>query len=44
MEGLQEIVVDYITKPFAPEKLVTTVQKYLNYLEHVESDQGVADV
>jgi len=44
MEGLQEIVVDYITKPFAPERLVSTVQKYLNYLEQVDRNQGVVDV
>ena len=44
MEGLQEIVVDYITKPFTPERLVSTVQKYLTYLEHVDKEQGVIDV
>lgn len=33
MDGLQEVVVDYITKPFASEKLVSTVQKYLTCLE-----------
>lgn len=35
MEGLQEVVVDYITKPFNPDHLVTTVQTYLGYLRQL---------
>lgn len=33
MEGLQEIVIDYITKPFMPAEFVATVRKYLGFLE-----------
>ena len=33
MEGLQEHVLDYITKPFDPTELVTTVQGYLAHLQ-----------
>jgi DNA-binding response OmpR family regulator len=32
VEGLQEHVLDYITKPFDPEELVTTVRGYLSRL------------
>lgn len=33
MEGLQEIVIDYITKPFEPVELLNSVRTYLGYLE-----------
>src|SRR6185369_5539747 len=32
MEGLQEIVIDYIIKPFDPVDLLSSVRKYLGYL------------
>ena len=32
MTGLEEVVVDYITKPFDPDKLVTIVESYLAYI------------
>jgi CheY-like chemotaxis protein len=33
MDGLQEYVVDYITKPFSSDRLVTAVDEYLSYIE-----------
>lgn len=33
MEELAEHVVDYLTKPFEADELVTTVKDYLSYLE-----------
>ena len=33
MEGLEQYVIDYVTKPFEPEKLISTVNEYLSYLE-----------
>ena len=32
MEGLQEYVAAYITKPFYPDELVATVEEYFTYL------------
>jgi DNA-binding response OmpR family regulator len=36
MEGLQEYVTDYLTKPFDPDELVSIVQEYLGYLGQLE--------
>ena len=33
MEGLQEVVIDYITKPFDPSSFVAAVRKYLALLD-----------
>jgi DNA-binding response OmpR family regulator len=35
MDGLQEIVIDYITKPFEPLMFIDTVKKYLFLHEQV---------
>ncbi|MDY6833907.1 MAG: response regulator [Chloroflexota bacterium] len=33
MEGLEEYVIDYIMKPFEPERLTSAVDQYLSYVE-----------
>lgn len=35
MDGLQEVVIDYITKPFDPSSLVATVRNYLECLKQL---------
>lgn len=35
MEGLQEVVIDYITKPFDPTAFLDTVRKYLVLLDQL---------
>jgi len=32
VEGLQEYVIDYLTKPFDPDELVNTVQEYIKVI------------
>ncbi len=35
MDGLQEYVVDYITKPFSPDSFVAAIRKYLVFLNQL---------
>lgn len=39
MEGLQEVVVDYVTKPFSSDRLIETVQRYFDYLELADRER-----
>jgi DNA-binding response OmpR family regulator len=40
MDGLQELVLDYITKPFSPEEIFATVRTYLRYLDDAENAEA----
>jgi CheY-like chemotaxis protein len=40
MEGLQESVVDYITKPFDPVELIQTIRRYFSYLDQTPAFEG----
>jgi len=39
MDGLQELVLDYITKPFTPDEIFATVRTYLSYLDDAEKPE-----
>lgn len=40
MDGIQEYVTDYLTKPFNPEQLLETIQYYLSLLAAVGGADG----
>ena len=37
MEGLQEVVLDYIVKPFEPETFISSIKRYLQMFEQIHS-------
>jgi len=39
MDGLQEYVTDYLTKPFGPDLLVDALQYYLSLLAHSDTHE-----
>ena len=38
MDGLQELVIDYITKPFTPDEIFACAHKYLGYLADIREE------
>ena len=38
MQGLQEYVTDYKTKPFTQETLVSDIREYFKYLEKIDRE------
>ena len=40
MEGLQNLVIDYFTKPIVPDELIGSVRTYLAYLDNAR-EMGV---
>ena len=40
MDGLQEYVTDYMTKPFSHENLASDVREYFKYLEKLENTEN----
>ena len=38
MEGLQEYITDYLTKPFTHETLVDDIREYFKYLEKIDNE------
>ena len=40
MEGIQEYVTDYLTKPFNPDELMEVLQYYFDLLEALGPDHG----
>jgi DNA-binding response OmpR family regulator len=40
MEGIQEYVTDYLTKPFNPDELMETLEYYFSLLAAIGPDHG----
>jgi len=40
MEGIQEYVTDYLTKPFNPEELMDTIRYYFSLLGALKPGNG----
>ncbi|GAM08840.1 putative transcriptional regulatory protein SilR [Geobacter sp. OR-1] len=38
MDGLQELVIDYITKPFEPYEFIASIRSYLDCFEQMGSE------